>query len=174
MISSVNPNDPSLLTSLQRDDTSVLDLVRDQAKDLRKKGSSGDRVRLDEYFESVRSVEQRLEASLRPQKRWINQGKFPLERPGPGIPATHPEHMRLMMDIMVLALWSDTTRIGDVHDGRRADQRGLLVPARRARAASTPSRTTPKSPSRKKQYEKMRHLARGAGGLFPEPAEEPG
>jgi hypothetical protein len=87
-------------------------MVRDQAQRLRSSGSSGDRVRLDEYFESVRSVEQRLQATLKPQKRWINQGKFPLERPGPGIPASRPEHMKLMMDIMVLALWSDTTRIG--------------------------------------------------------------
>src|SRR4051812_537834 len=112
VISSVNPDDPALLTSLQRDEISVLDAVRDQAKSLRSQGSSTDRVRLDEYFESVRSVEQRLQAALRPQKRWINQGKFPLERPGPGIPASRPEHMKLMMDIMVLALWSDTTRIG--------------------------------------------------------------
>ena len=112
VVSSLNPDDPSLIASLQRDETSVLDLVRDQAKSLRSMGSSTDRVRLDEYFESVRSVEQRMQAALRPQKRWINQGKFPLERPGPGIPASRPEHMRLMMDIMVLALWSDTTRIG--------------------------------------------------------------
>ena len=27
------------------------------------------------------------------------------------IPATRAEHMKLMMDILVLALWSDTTRI---------------------------------------------------------------
>ena len=108
----LNPDDPKLLSALQRDEHSVLDMVRDQAKNLRKEGSASDRVRLDEYFESVRSVELRLQAALRPQKRWINQGKFPLERPGPGIPATRPEHMRLMMDIMVLALWSDTTRIG--------------------------------------------------------------
>jgi len=112
VISSLNPDDPKLLTALQRDETSVLDLVRDQAKSLHREGSSGDRVRLDEYFESVRSVEQRLQAQLRPQKRWINQGKFPLERPGPGIPASRPEHMRLMLDIMILALWSDSTRIG--------------------------------------------------------------
>ncbi len=112
VISSVNPDDPAVLSALQRDDSSILDIVKDQAKILRKEGSSSDRVRLDEYFESVRSVEQRLAAALRPQKRWINKGKFPLERPGPGIPATRPEHMRLMMDIMVLALWSDTTRIG--------------------------------------------------------------
>ena len=112
VISSMNPNDPALLSALQRDESSVLDMVSEQAKSLRKEGSSNDRVRLDEYFESVRSVELRLQAALRPQKRWINKGKFPLERPGPGIPATRPEHMRLMMDIMVLALWSDTTRIG--------------------------------------------------------------
>jgi hypothetical protein len=112
VVSSLNPNDPSLLTALQRDETSILDLVREQVQSLRREGSSGDRVRLDEYFESVRSVEQRLQASLKPQKRWINQGKFPLERPGPGIPATRAEHMKLMMDILILALWSDTTRIG--------------------------------------------------------------
>jgi hypothetical protein len=112
VVSSLNPDDPSLLTALQRDETSILDLVRDEAKALHRDGTSGDRVRLDEYFESVRSVEQRLEASLKPQKRWINQGKFPLERPAPGIPASRPEHMKLMLDIMVLALWSDTTRIG--------------------------------------------------------------
>lgn len=112
VISSLNPEDPRLLTSLQRDETSVLDLVREQAKSLRREGSAGDRVRLDEYFESVRSVEQRLQASLKPQKRWINKGEFPLERPGPGIPAARQDHMKLMMDIMLLALWSDTTRIG--------------------------------------------------------------
>jgi hypothetical protein len=112
VISGLNPDDPRVLASLQRDDTSILDMVRDQATRLKRDGSSGDRVRLDEYFESVRSVEQRLQATLKPQKRWINQGKFPLERPGPGIPTSRPEHMKLMMDIMVLALWSDTTRIG--------------------------------------------------------------
>jgi len=60
----------------------------------------------------VRSVEQRLEASLRPQKRWINEGKFPLERPAPGIPESHAEHLRLMLDIFILGFWSDSTRIG--------------------------------------------------------------
>ena len=117
VVSSLDPNDPIVLGALQRDEASVLDLVRDQAKSLRRQGSASDRVRLDEYFESVRSVEQRLEASLRPQKRWINQGKYPLERPGPGMPASRQEHLRLMMDIMVLAMWSDTTRIGTVMTG---------------------------------------------------------
>jgi hypothetical protein len=111
-VSSVNPKDPSLLAALQRDDVSILDLVMDQAKSVQRQGSASDRVRIDEYFESVRSVEQRIEATMRPQKRWINQGKFPLERPAPGIPQVHQEHVRLMLDIFVLAFWTDTTRIG--------------------------------------------------------------
>jgi hypothetical protein len=112
VVSSVDPKHPALLASLQRDDTSVLDLVADEAKSVQRQGSAADRARLDEYFESVRSVERRLEAALRPQKRWINQGKFPLERPAAGTPETHQEHVRLMLDIFILAFWSDTTRIG--------------------------------------------------------------
>jgi hypothetical protein len=111
-ISGVDPNHPSVLSSLQRDDSSVLDLVMEDAKAVKRNGSVNDRIRLDEYFESVRSVEQRIDASMRPQKRWINQGKFPLDRPSPGIPETHVEHMRVMLDIFLLAFWSDSTRIG--------------------------------------------------------------
>jgi hypothetical protein len=112
VVSSLNPNDPAVVSALQRDDTSVLDLVLDDAKKVRGQGSRSDQVRLDEYFQSVRSVEERMSAALKPQKRWINQGKFPLERPAPGIPETHKEHVRLMLDILTLAFWSDTTRIG--------------------------------------------------------------
>jgi hypothetical protein len=112
VVSSLDPNHPSLINSLQRDDTSVLDLVMSDLQAVKKQSSASDCVRLDEYFESVRSVEQRIEASMKPQKRWINQGKFPLDRPSPGIPETHREHMRIMLDIFALAFWSDTTRIG--------------------------------------------------------------
>ncbi|MBI2688928.1 MAG: DUF1552 domain-containing protein [Acidobacteria bacterium] len=111
VISSVNPQSAEMLDSLQRDDTSVLDIVLEQAKSLRAKGSKGDQARLDEYFESVRSVERRLEAAMKPQKRWINEGKFPLDRPVAGIPDSHLDHVRLMLDIMVLAFWTDSTRV---------------------------------------------------------------
>jgi hypothetical protein len=107
-----NPADPTLAASLQRDDLSVLDLVMEDAKKVRQRGSASDRVRLDEYFESVRSVEKRVEASMKPQKRWINKGQLPLDRPAAGIPQSHAEHLRLMLDILVLAFWTDTTRIG--------------------------------------------------------------
>jgi hypothetical protein len=109
--SGLDPTRPEVLTSLQRDDKSLLDLVLEDAKAVKRVAGAADRLRLDEYFESVRSVEQRLDATLRPQKRWINQGKPPVERPAPGIPATHTEHVRLMLDILLLALWTDSTRV---------------------------------------------------------------
>lgn len=123
VISGADPNSPEVLSSLQRDDSSILDAVLQQAKSLRAKGSRTDQARLDEYFESVRSVERRLEASMKPQKRWINEGKFPLDRPVAGTPSTHIEHVRLMLDIMVLAFWTDSTRVatmmmGDAQTGQ--------------------------------------------------------
>jgi hypothetical protein len=117
-----NPNSAAVIASLQGDRTSVLDLVADETKSIERRASSLDKVKLDEYFESVRSVETRIEASLKPQARWINQGKPPVDRPGPGIPDEHAQHLRLMLDILVLAFWSDSTRIatfmmGDAQSG---------------------------------------------------------
>jgi len=123
VVSGFNPNQKAVADSLARDDASVLDLVMEDAKSLRGKVGEGDRAKLDEYLESVRSVEKRIESSLKPQKRWINEGRFDLPRPGPGIPESHQEHVRLMLDIMVLAFWTDTTRIstfmlGNAQTGR--------------------------------------------------------
>ena len=100
-----------LVPSLQRDDTSVLDVVMEDPKALRRRGSVRDNIKIDEYLESVRSVERRIETALRPQKRWINEGRFDVARPAPGIPKSHEEHVRLMLDILLLAFWTDSTRI---------------------------------------------------------------
>jgi hypothetical protein len=116
-VSGADPTSRALVESLQRDDTSVLDLVQDQARALKKKGSQQDQARLDEFFESVRSVERRLEMAMKPQRRWINEGKLPMDRPVPGIPDTLAEHKRLMMDIFILALWTDSTRIATLMTG---------------------------------------------------------
>lgn len=111
VVSGSIPDDPSILTALQRDDASILDLVMDDAKAVQRQGSASDKVRLNEYFDSIRSVETRISAAMKPQRRWINQGKFPMDRPSAGKPDTHEQHVRLMLDIMILAMWNDTTRI---------------------------------------------------------------
>ncbi|QDT12228.1 DUF1552 domain-containing protein [Planctomycetes bacterium K23_9] len=122
-LSGLDPKHRKVVQSLRRDDTSVLDLVREDAKDLERRLGHEDSTKLDEYLESVRSIERRIESSMKPHKRWINEDRFDLPRPEPGIPQQHIDHVRLMMDIMVLAFWTDTTRIstfmmGNAQTGR--------------------------------------------------------
>lgn len=95
-------------------DKSVLDAVRADASDLRRQISVDDRRKLDEYLESVRDVETRIDNA---GKRGELQGWRPtLEqpdrpRPADGIPQDIAEHMRLMIDILVLGFQTDTTRV---------------------------------------------------------------
>ncbi len=95
-------------------DRSVLDAVLEDAGDLRREINARDRQKLDEYLESVREVEQRLERSasqgeLQGWKPSLDKPNIP--RPPEGVPQDVAEHMRLMCDIMVLAFLTDTTRI---------------------------------------------------------------
>ena len=102
---------PELARARMRDEASILDVVLEQANSARRKGSRRDQAKLDEYLESVRSVERRIQAAMSPQPRWINAGDLGVERPPEGIPESHEEHVRLMLDILLLAFWTDTTRI---------------------------------------------------------------
>ena len=97
----------------QQNDRSVLDAVRDEASSLRGRISRTDRVKLDEYLNSVREVEQRIERAGKEQQL---QGWRPtllepnIPRPPDGVPQNIADHMRLMSDILVLAFQTDTTR----------------------------------------------------------------
>jgi hypothetical protein len=94
-------------------DASVLDSVLGEAKSLRGKISHNDQLKLDEYLNSVREVEQRIEQA---GKRQELQGWRPTldkpnkPRPKDGVPQDIAEHMRLMCDILVLGFQTDTTR----------------------------------------------------------------
>ncbi len=94
------------------DRLSVVDLVLDDARDLRRSASNHDRHKLDEYLESVRAVEMQIDRALNPPKRsWTPPTEPKLASPSDGIPARRDEHLRLMIDLLVLALWTDTTRV---------------------------------------------------------------
>jgi hypothetical protein len=98
----------------QRGDKSVLDAVLADARDLRLAISTSDRRRLDEYLDSVRDVEQRIDAAgqrgeLQGWRPTLDKPNVP--RPPEGIPQDIAEHMRLMCDILVLGFQTDTTRI---------------------------------------------------------------
>ena len=97
----------------QQSDRSVLDAVRAEAGSLRAKISRSDRVKLDEYLNSVREVEQRIERAGKDQELqgWRPTLAAPnIPRPPDGVPQNIAEHMRLMCDILVLAFQTDTTR----------------------------------------------------------------
>jgi len=85
---------------------SILDLVRQDVKDLNGKLSSGDQHKLDEYVTTVREIEQRIEraAKLPP----VKTPEFPKPE---GIPHTYEDHIKLMCDLMVLAFQTDVTRV---------------------------------------------------------------
>lgn len=93
---------------------SVLDAVLSDAQDLRRNISHNDQHKLDEYLDSVRDVEKRIENA---GQRGELQGWRPtlekpnIQRPADGIPQDIGEHMRLMCDILVLGFQTDTTRI---------------------------------------------------------------
>jgi Protein of unknown function (DUF1552) len=99
---------------VQRGDKSVLDAVLSDAADFRRQLSGNDQRKLDEYLDSVRDVEQRID---RAGQKGELQGWRPtltkpnMKRPADGIPQDIAEHMRLMSDILVLAFQTDTTRI---------------------------------------------------------------
>jgi hypothetical protein len=99
---------------VQRGDQSVLDAVLTDAKDLRRDISASDQKKLDEYLDSVRDVEQRIEnagnrGELQGWRPTLDKPNMP--RPDDGVPQDIAEHMRLMCDILVLAFQTDTTRV---------------------------------------------------------------
>lgn len=98
--------------SLQAD-RSVLDLVMEDAASLQDKIGANDRRRIDEYLESVRSLEQRMSRLDNAQgQSWKPRSPYDgVAKPNEKIPESHQEHCRLMIDLMILAFQTDTTRI---------------------------------------------------------------
>jgi len=121
-------------------DKSVLDLVLDDARTLQGKLGKEDRDKLDEYLESVRSVEERIEWDAKRQRNVVQED--PLARKAledlrarvdaygdPGRVSErrgdHTEHVRLMLDIIALGFWTDSTRIASFMFGNAVSSRSF-------------------------------------------------
>ena len=93
-----------------RDGRSILDSVREQAKDARATAGARDREKLDEYFASVRELELRLAQS----EEWA-------KKPKPKVDVNPPENVanstdliaktRVWFDLIHLALQTDSSRL---------------------------------------------------------------
>ena len=87
---------------------SILDLVAEDAGDLRRKLGVADQRKLDEYVYAVRQIEKRIEESEKLHSREVDVPDFP--RPA-GVPREYGEHVQILMDMMVLAMQTDSTRV---------------------------------------------------------------
>jgi len=94
------------------DKKALLDLVLEDAHGLRRRLGRDDQYKLDEYLDSVRDLEKRLEFFSKPDPRVWKPSELAGDMAAPkGAPGDHQEHVRLMLDLMVLAFRTDSTRI---------------------------------------------------------------
>ena len=95
---------------------SILDIVHKEIKSMQNKVSKGDRHKIDEYITSVRQVERSIEKTLNPndEKCWEsptwNKSKI-IQRPDAIPPLNKNDHMNLIIDLIILAIWTDQSRI---------------------------------------------------------------
>jgi hypothetical protein len=85
---------------------SLLDSVTGQVASLQKDLPAGDRLRLTQYLDDVREVERRIQRTEATAKQDITLPEVPT-----GVPGTFQEHLKLLMDLQVIALQADITRV---------------------------------------------------------------
>jgi hypothetical protein len=104
------------------DDRSILDFVQEDSYGLKSRIGAADQRKLDEYLTTVRDVEKRIAAEMKratepkriPQaafKEMAALGERASKYNGGDRKTSHAERCRLMMDIILLSFWTDSTRI---------------------------------------------------------------
>lgn len=88
-------------------DRSILDSVTASMARLTKRLGISDRRMVNDYVDSVREVEQRIQRAERANA----SVPLPTMRQPGGVPDSYDEHVKLLMDLMALAFQSDITRV---------------------------------------------------------------
>ncbi|GAB5405562.1 MAG: DUF1552 domain-containing protein [Aureliella sp.] len=109
---------------------SALDDMLEDANDLRLTLGSDDQRRLDEYMESVREAEVRVQKA----KQWVNMPLPSVDKPHLEqdiSPESPREYVRAMLEMIYLAFKTDSTRVATYQIGR---ENGVGISDRLARA----------------------------------------
>jgi len=85
---------------------SILDSVADEASDLANTLGNSDRSKLDEYLDSVREVEQRIQGAEKQAGQSLELPERPI-----GIPDSFDQYAKLMFDLQIMAFRADLTRV---------------------------------------------------------------
>lgn len=110
--------DPASRLAQARRQSSILDFVREDAARLSGTLGMEDRRKLDEYLDATRAIEKRIQRAA--SGPMADAGG--LAQPA-GIPGDFAEHVRLMIDLEVLALQADLTRVATFMAGREISNR---------------------------------------------------
>jgi hypothetical protein len=97
---------PTERSAIARENTSILDLVTRDAADLRRNLGRLDRALLDDYLETVREIERRIDQI---SARDLSHLQLP-DAPA-GIPNAFDQQMNLMFDMIALAFQANLTRV---------------------------------------------------------------
>ena len=102
-----------------RKNGSILDWVLEDMSRLGRQLGPGDQSRVDDYADSIREVERRIQ---RAEQETANSALPELTRPS-SVPEAWEDHVKLMFDLQVLALQADITRIITFQLAREASTR---------------------------------------------------
>jgi hypothetical protein len=102
----------------RRENASILDSIRLDAKDMERGLGPQDKSRLSEYLDDVREIEQRIQRAEKQNMANVNAPDQPI-----GIPVSYDEHMTLMYDMLKIALQTDMTRVFTFMVGREVSQK---------------------------------------------------
>ena len=102
-----------------REDGSMIDWVTEDIARVQKKLGAGDRTKVNEYLDTVRELERRIQQA----EGQMSKNTMPdLDRPI-GVPGSYAEHAKLMFDLQVLAMRTDVTRVISFQLAREASTR---------------------------------------------------
>ncbi len=117
-----SPAEQKRQAELIRGGRSVMDVIGAEAKSLQRELGKGDKEKLDEWFTSVRDLEKRLEAN----EAWVNRPKPKVGTKPPKVDRNNTISIeRAMLDIVLLALQTDSTRFITLHLPGNAKVNGL-------------------------------------------------
>jgi hypothetical protein len=86
--------------------TSILDVVLGKAKAVNKKLSNQDKKKFEEYLDSVRGLEKKIVQ----QQPWLDRPKPKTEMKEPRPSRQTPDELKIMMELIALAIQTDSTR----------------------------------------------------------------
>ena len=98
--------DPAAAADRQSADQSSLDMVMSRISELKCRLGPSDRRKLDEYVQSIRDIERRIQVAMEKKPVALPEASRPA-----GIPDSWPEHVQIMFDLQALALQADLTRV---------------------------------------------------------------